>query len=153
MFFWEGPLIDLVLVINLHPSNRQLCKLNGLSTTQGVLPDLMHVAHLALFPDILISVILNVTDTDRLVQGNSRDARLQRLWQSYRDFCENTKVTDRATRKFFLSTTLRGTGDKYMEVSQKVLSATAARYMLFWLSSLANQFATKADASETDLLL
>lgn len=93
----------------------------------------MHIVHLSCFQDLLVAVLLDWTDTDRLFQG-SRDVRLQQLWLNYRGWCEAGALKDRASRKLFLLPTLKPTG-KYAEVSQKILSATAARYMTFWLAS------------------
>ena len=43
-------------------------------------------------------------------------------------------MPDRASRRFFTAAILRpNNGTKYCEVSQKICSATACRYMIFWL--------------------
>lgn len=111
----------------------------------------MHIAHLAMYPDLVIAVLLDITDDSRLLEGNSRDARLAVLWRSYRAWCEGCHVADRAARKLFLTSTLRGNGDKYQDVSQKVLSAAAARYLMLWLASLMKQFSQEATPTEDDL--
>ena len=54
----------------------------------GILPDAMHVMHLSLYPDAYCSVLLDLTDTQGIIQGTSRDARLTTLWVSYRQWCE-----------------------------------------------------------------
>ena len=47
----------------------------------------------------------------------------------------NRGVPDRAARKFFTTSVLRPHGGtQYPAVSQKILSATACRYLIFWLS-------------------
>ena len=50
----------------------------------------MHICHLSLFPDAFCSTLLDLTDDDTFVRGqtNSRDSRLHQLWLSYRNFCE-----------------------------------------------------------------
>lgn len=50
-------------------------------------------------------------------------------------------LRDRASRKLFTSRVLQPDTTSYVDISQKVLSATAARYMVHWISSLACQFA------------
>lgn len=46
-------------------------------------------------------------------------------------------VSDRAARKFFTAAVLRPAGGaQYTAVSQKILSATACRYLILWLSRL-----------------
>ena len=56
--------------------------------SQGILPDAMHVMHLSLFPDAYCSVLLDLTDSQDFIGGTSRDSRLQILYASYRDWCE-----------------------------------------------------------------
>lgn len=49
-------------------------------------------------------------------------------------------VPDRAARRFFTVAVLRPAGgNAYVAVSQKILSATACRYMILWCSSLLMQ--------------
>ena len=45
-------------------------------------------------------------------------------------------VADRAQRKVFTSGVLRPNSLDYVTLSQKMLSAAGARYVLFWLSNL-----------------
>ena len=46
-------------------------------------------------------------------------------------------VPDRAAKRFFSAKILRpNNGNTYVDISQKVMSATACRYMIFWLCSL-----------------
>lgn len=54
----------------------------------GILPDIMHVCHLSLYPDAFCSVLLDLTDDQQIIPGNSRDSRLHVLWRSYRSWCE-----------------------------------------------------------------
>ena len=101
----------------------------------------MHIVHLALAVDVIISCLLDWSDDQSYVLGASRDKRLGSLWDSYRGWCESQKVSDRASRKLFTTNGLKPDAGKYLDISQKVLNATAARYMVFWLSSLAKQYA------------
>ena len=48
----------------------------------------------------------------------------------------NLGVPDRAARRLFSTGVLRSSPTKFAEISQKVLSATACRYMIFWLCNL-----------------
>ena len=50
-------------------------------------------------------------------------------------------LAERAQKKLFTTSVLKPDAGRYVELSQKVLNATAARYMLFWIASLAKQFA------------
>lgn len=44
-------------------------------------------------------------------------------------------------KRLFTVQTLKPDGSKFCEVSQKILNATACRYMLFWLCSIAKHYA------------
>lgn len=56
------------------------------------------------------------------------------------NICRNKGVPDRAARRFFTTTILRPNGGTaYPAVSQKILSATACRYMIMWCASLVAQ--------------
>lgn len=48
----------------------------------------MHIAHLALYPDTMCSILLDITDDEQFICGGSRDRRLSVLWDSYRSWCE-----------------------------------------------------------------
>ncbi len=49
-------------------------------------------------------------------------------------------MPDRAARKFFTTTVLRpSAGSAYVTVSQKVVSATACRYLILWCSAMLAQ--------------
>ena len=50
----------------------------------GILPDIMHLAHLAIFPDVFISVLLDITD-----EVPKRETKLTELYENYRDWCES----------------------------------------------------------------
>ena len=91
----------------------------------------MHILHLAIFPDVLISLLCDLTDDVR-----SRDAELDILWNNYKVWCDGQAVPDRASRKLFSSAILKPNAREYATISQKLLSATAARYMIFWLGQL-----------------
>ena len=102
----------------------------------GIYPDVMHITHLALAPDAICSLLLDYTDKGFL-EGNSRDARFPVLYDMYRAWCESEGIRDRAARKLFTAKYLQPAPGKFPEPSQRQLSATAARYMLLWASSLA----------------
>lgn len=111
--------------------------------SQGIFPDVMHITHLALAPDVITSCLLDWSDDSSYFAGGSRDRRLNEMWQSYRSWCESQSypMGERAQRKLFTSSVLKPDHGQYTEISQKVLNASAARYMLFWISSIAKQFA------------
>ncbi len=114
------------------------------SMCQGILPDLMHISHLAIIPDCICSSLLDWTDTTRYFEGSSRDKRLDVLWHSYRTWCEELKVQDRAQKRLFSAAILKPDGG-YTDVSQKIINGTASRYMIFWISSVAKQLAASGD--------
>ena len=67
---------------------------------------------------------------------------------SFESNCEpnNLGVADRAERKFFTTGVLRPQGGaQYPAVSQKILSATACRYLIFWLSRALQQIVLDDD--------
>lgn len=113
--------------------------------TSGLFPDLMHVNHLALVPDAITSCLLDWSDDSSYVQESSRDKRLACLWESYHSWCESSNIGERATKRLFSSAVLRPDTGAYAEVSQKIINATAARYMVFWLADVAKQFALSKD--------
>ena len=45
-------------------------------------------------------------------------------------------IPDRASRRLFTLAVLRPSLTKYTDISQKILSATACRYLIFWLNSV-----------------
>ncbi|CAL1152425.1 unnamed protein product [Cladocopium goreaui] len=116
--------------------------------TEGIFPDVMHTTHLALAPDVITSCLLDWSDDSSYFAGGSRDRRLNEMWQSYRSWCESQSypMGERAQRKLFTSSVLKPDHGQYTEISQKVLNASAARYMLFWISSIAKQFAEWSQA-------
>ena len=107
------------------------------------MPGVMHITHLALLPDVITSLLLDWSDDRKFWGATSREGRLNQMWQSYRSWCEGQGhfLRDRASRKLFTSRVLQPDTTSYVDISQKVLSATAARYMVHWISSLACQFA------------
>ena len=115
---------------------------------QGIYPDVMHIVHLALGIDVITSCLLDWSDDERLVPGNSRDKRLEWLWGSYWFWCEGQNLSERCQRKLFTAKGLKPEAGKYLEISQKTLNAMASRYMIFWVASMSNQFAiwTQLDA-------
>ncbi|CAE7391885.1 unnamed protein product, partial [Symbiodinium sp. CCMP2456] len=62
----------------------------------------MHLAHLAIFPDVYISVLLDLTD-----ECQKRDSKLTELYENDRDWCESQSISDRARKRLFTSRTLR----------------------------------------------
>ena len=118
----------------------------------GILPDQMHLVHLTIAPDAIVSSLLDWTDSEEYVSGNTREKRLAELWDHYRCFCEEAHIGDRASRKLFSVATLSPDSIGYVEVSQKKLSATAARYMLYWLSNVAKDYAL-THAKDADMQL
>ena len=112
----------------------------------------MHIVHLALGPDAIVSSLLDWTDSEAFVSGTSRQQRLESLWQNYREYCEDQGIGDRAQKRLFSLGTLKPDSVTYTEVSQKTLSATACRYMLFWLAGISKLFAT-AHGSDADMYL
>lgn len=58
-------------------------------------------------------------------------------------------VMDRAARRLFTTAILRpNNGSKFCEVSQRICSATAFRYMLFWMCSLLRTTNTNDDSGK-----
>ena len=125
----------------------------GIGNSQGIFPDIMHITHLALLPDVITSCLLDWTDDARYVPGTSRDKRLAILFDSYKSWCECQQLGERAARRLFTSSILKPDVGKYVEVSQKIINATAARYFVFWLSSVAKQFSATGDAVDEKLTL
>ena len=79
----------------------------------------MHLVHLAIGPDAILSSLLDWSDDQSYVTGATRDRRLTVLWESYRDWCEENNIGDRAQRKLFTVATLSPDGVGYAEVSRK----------------------------------
>ena len=144
----------------------------------------MHICHLSLYPDAFCSILLDLTDDQKFLPGNSRDARLHQLWVSYRKWCEEggydfcpkvfpprkitmftiffttllqslnpEGVSDRAAKKLFSKEVLLPGAGKYPEPSQKVISASASRYFIFWSSHVMNEFLKKAGDNATQYML
>ncbi len=114
-------LTPLTLIPGFHP-----CRLY---------PDIMHIVHLALIQDVCCSVLLDLSDTESMIQGRLRDNKLFTLWSDYRAWCESQSVGSRASRRLFTTAILRPGPNKYPEPSQKIMNATAARFFLFWVSA------------------
>ena len=100
---------------------------------QGILPDVMHIVHLACLVDVVTSMLLDLSDTPFPWPGTSRDSRLEHGWRGYKGFCQKWGIEDRAERKLFTNEALKA---DYATVSQKILRAAAAKYMVFWLYDL-----------------
>ena len=72
-------------------------------TLRGIFPDYMHIVHLALAMDSISSVLLDLSDPDAaIIAGGTRDARLNHLWESYRDWCEGSSHLIKKTSSMFL---------------------------------------------------
>ena len=101
----------------------------------------MHLVHLTIAPDSIVSCLLDWTDSCKYVAGSTRNERLTELWENYRSYCEENGIGDRAQRRLFSVQTLTPDAPGFVEISQKKLNATAARYMIFWLANVAKSFA------------
>ena len=112
----------------------------------------MHLVHLTIAPDAIVSSLLDWTDSEQYVSGSSRERRLSELWEHYHSWCNDNGIKDRAQRKLFTVQTLSPDSVGYVEVSQKRLNATAARYMLFWLSAVAKDYAVTHGAEADEWL-
>ena len=93
---------DSFLVYIVHPPKPNLgfqwvcwlfVSLKFWLVNQGILPDVMHIMALSLYPDAFCSVMLDLTDNQEIIRGSSRDARLDTLWLSYRQWCEQEGMT------------------------------------------------------------
>lgn len=118
---------------------------------QGILPDIMHISHLAVSTDMITSCLLDWSDDTRFFGEGSREKRLHQMFLSYRTWCETQgyDMAESAQKRLFSTATLKL--DRYNEVSQKVLNAASCRYMIFWVADLAKKFAqwTQEDADMT----
>ena len=116
--------------------------------SQVFFPGPMHIIDLAIIPDLAIALLLDWTDTNRLIDLPSRPARLEWIGKAYRDWVGND--SDRVNAKFFSPEILKPGGTSYTSVSQHYISAAAARGLLIFLEKLARQFA-EDHGSEDDL--
>ena len=96
----------------------------------------MHVVHLAVGVDLIASMLQEVTDDKTIFPESSREKRLNMVYASYKLWANQSKVQDLAGKKLFTTGVLSNT--KVVEVSQKVLSATACRYMILWAAIFMN---------------
>ena len=115
----------------------------------GILPDYMHIVHLACTGDALVALLLDLSDTEYPWPGGSRDARLSFAWDSYKGYCQRWNVPDRCERKVFSNELLKG---DYPTLSQKFMRAAAAKYVVFWMQWLMRTL-VDADPSPADHLL
>ena len=161
-----------VVFLGLTPNvswHQYLICLSCKKNKPGLFPDYMHIMHLACCVDAVVSIIMDLVDETN-IEGTSRDAKLEKLWLNYKKWADDTGplqfcqffnfscflifqffnflvlqqgAPDRASKRFFHTSVLRPKGGaKNAEVSQKLLSATALRYMLFWINSLLAQINT-----------
>ena len=54
----------------------------------------MHLLHLAIFPDVILSMMLDLTDAAH------RDQALTDMWENYRGWCESLGSSDNLTIAF-----------------------------------------------------
>ena len=115
-------------------------------TWPGIFPDCMHIIDLAVTPDMAIALLLDWTDTSRLIDLPSRPARLEWLSRAYREWVGN--ASDRASSKLFTTEILKPGGSTFATVSQHYVSAAAARGLLIFLAKMAQQFAEEHGTEE-----
>lgn len=48
----------------------------------------MHIVHLALAVDAIVSILIDLVEIPDLVLGDTRDQRLGTLWNNYQAWCE-----------------------------------------------------------------
>ena len=92
----------------------------------------MHVVHLAVAVDLVTGMLQEVSDNNTAVHGRSREERLNVVYQHYKTWANDARVEDRAGKRLFSTGIL--TNSRVVEVSQKVLSAGACRYLILWAS-------------------
>ena len=125
---------------------------------------MMHIVHLAIIPDVLTSFLLDATDHGereaKLAEywNNYRawaesQGCLYRVWKNFLLIAvytspfnyrtgratasrASTGLQDRCERKLFTSAVLKPKSENYLNISQQILSATGARYMILWLCNL-----------------
>ena len=59
---------------------------------QGIYPDIMHIVHLAVGMDAVASLLLDLVDFPGLIDGGTRDQRLAKLWENYKEWCDATSA-------------------------------------------------------------
>ena len=80
----------------------------------GIFPDPMHNIDLAAIPDMAIACLPDWTDNEDFVAGPNRSARLQVLYENYREFVGND--SDRADKKLFTVEILKPLGTAFASV-------------------------------------
>lgn len=126
--------------------NTPLLSVPGFWPHARLLPDWMHIVDLAIAPDLIGSLILDITDSKTVYNGSSRDIRLTLAFTGYRDWCNANHVQDRCMARMFSRAVLLP-GLVYPHISQKTMSGTASRFVIQWLAGVMRQVAS-ADASE-----
>ena len=96
----------------------------------------MHVVHLAVGVDLVASMLQEITEDRTVFPANSREKRLNMAYDAYKLWADQSKVPDLAGKKLFTTAILSNT--KVVEISQKILSATACRYMILWAAIFMN---------------
>ena len=71
------------LLISFPVPNSQFVSPKPPCQNQGILPDTMHLLYLAIVPDVLTSLLSDLTD------GTRREDALSALWENYRSWCED----------------------------------------------------------------
>ena len=66
---------------------------------------------------------------------------------------EQQGVNDRCERRLFSSASLKPASTTYVSISQKQMSATAARYVILWLSNLCKTLLADQDFPKTQEFL
>ena len=130
--------------INAH-GNSPLVSIPGFSPHLRVFPDWMRVTDLAIAPDMIGSLLLDLTDDATVFAGQSRDVRLNAAFESYRAWCNVNDVTDRCMARMFATAILKP-GVAFPYISQRTMSGTACRFAVQWLAGVMRRVAV-ADPS------
>ena len=92
----------------------------------------MHVVHLAVGVDLVTSTLQELSDDRAVFDESSRERRLNVIYNQYIAWTRQTQVPDVAGKRLFTTGVL--SNNRVVEVSQKVLSATACRYLIIWIA-------------------
>ena len=129
-----------------------LLSVPGFWPHERVLPDWMHLVDLAISPDLIGSLLLDITDNGKVFAGLSRDLRLSSAFECYRNWCNVNRVQDRCMSRMFSTATLKP-GLVYPHISQRTMSATASRFVIQWLAGLMRQVASHDPCDDHKRLL
>ena len=103
-------------------------------------PDWMRITDLAIAPDLIGSLLLDVSDDSAVFAASTRDERLKMAFESYRKWCNQNNVQDRCMSRMFTTAILKP-GISYPHISQRTMSGTASRFVIQWLAGLMRQVA------------